>query len=157
MSLRTGLLDVIDAVRGIPGALDLRPYKVTVRVRTWTGTRPGIGADTDVDKAIWVDAGSHKPRVRQLTQREIIASGGAYQDQDLRIGPITPPYTGGAANNTATSIFDPSPGGTPAEIFFKLEGPGMAAGGSWFKRISGDVTRPLHYEFVVRRTGEVPA
>jgi hypothetical protein len=156
MSLRDDLLGVLDAVRGIPDDLGLRQYTVTVRVRTWSGSRPGVDASTatDVDTPIWVDAGTHKPKVRQVTQREVIASGGIYSDQDLRVGPITPP--GPSSDNSDVTVFDPVPGAEPIEIFFKIDGPGMAAGGSWFKKFSQDVTRPLHYEFVVRRTGEIP-
>ncbi len=165
-TLGTDLLDVLDDIRGIPGELGLRPYKVTVLVRTWNGSRPGVdqSTSTDATSVISVDIGSQHPRVRQLTQREIIASAGMYQDQDMRVGPITPPtvggtdppYVGATADHSAISVFEPPIGAGPVEIFFKLEGPGMSPGGSYFKKVGQDVTRPLHYEFVVRRTGETP-
>jgi len=159
-TLRDDLLDVADSIRGIPDELGVRLFKVSIRVRTWNGSRPGVdsSSSSDTNTYFWVDGGCHRIRVRQLTQREIIASGGLYTDQDLRIGPITPPYPGprSPANNSAYSIFEPAPNGSPVEIFFKVEGPGMAASGSWFKAIKTDVTRPFRYEFVVQRTGEVP-
>jgi hypothetical protein len=103
-----------------------------------------------------VDAGTHKPRVVQVTQRDIIMSGGAYQDQDLKVGPITPPYRGGAADNSAITVFDPLPNGSPVEIFFNVSGPGMAVGGSWFEKFQMTVTKPFSYQFVIRRSGRIP-
>lgn len=159
MTFRKSVLRPLDIVRGIPGRLGLRPYRVAVRVRTWNGSRPGVdsSSSSDVDNFFWVDGGTHRARVRQLTQREVIASAGAYSDQDLRVGPITPPYTGGAANHSSITIFDPSPTGAATEVFFLIDGPGMQSGGAWFEKISQDVTRPLHYQFVVRRTGRAPS
>ena len=160
------LLDLVDDLRGIPGELGLRPYKVSVVVRTWSGSRPGVDASTssDAPKVIGVDVGTQSPRVRQLTQREIIASGGAYNDQDLKIGPLTPPfvvtgdapYQGATADNSSANIFDPPTQIAATEVFFKIEGRNMPAGGRWYKKIGQDLTRPLHYEFTVRNTGETP-
>lgn len=163
-SLGTDLLDVLDDIRGIPGELGLRPYKVTVIVRTWTGTRPGVDASTSTDTpaVITVDIGQQHPKVRQLTDRDVIASGGQYTDRDFRIGPITPPTTGGNAGDAPypagirAAVFDPPTSSSPTEVFFRVEGPGMPAGGTYFKKIGQDVSRPLHYEFTVRDTGETP-
>lgn len=156
-------LKALDKIRGIPGRIKLRDeglrlYTVTIRVRSWSGSRPGVDASTstDTDKSIWVDGGTHKPRVQQVSQRDIIASGGLYQDQDVKVGPITPLYTGGAADHADITVFDPSNLSAPAEVLFKIEGPGMAAGGSWFKKVGQDVSKPLAYRFVLRGTGETP-
>lgn len=155
MTLRTGLLKAVDRIRGIPGTLDLRQYTVTIRVRTWTGSRPGVDASTstDADSSFWVDGGTHRPRVVQVTQKDIIASGGLYQDQDLKVGPITPPYQGGGVDITQ---FDPNNQSGPAEVLFKVEGLGMAPGGSWYRKVSQDVTKPFAYTFVLRRSAETP-
>ena len=156
-------LKALDKIRGIPGRIKLRDeglrlYTVAIRVKTWDGSRPGVdnSSSTDADSTFWVDAGTHRPRVVQVTQRDIIMSGGAYQDQDLKVGPITPPYRGGAADNSAIGIFDPSPTGQAVEIFFNVQGPGMATGGTWFEKFTMQNTRPFRYEFVIRRTGRVP-
>jgi hypothetical protein len=157
-NFRHALREVVDAIRGIPDDLDLREYSVAIRVRTWNGSRPGVDSSTatDVDSYFYVDGGTHRPRVKQVTQRDIIASGGVYQDQDLRIGPLTPPYPGGAADNTDVSVLDPAITSSATEIFFLITGPGMGSNGSWFKKITMDVTRPFTRTFVVRRTGETP-
>jgi hypothetical protein len=158
LSFRKGMLKVMDVVRSVPGRLDMRQYAVTIRVRTWGGSRPGVDASTstDVDSQFGVDAGTFNCRVRQLTQRELIASAGNYSDQDLKVGPLTPRYQGGDANKTAISFLDPPVMTSPTEVFFKITGPGMAAGGSWFKKIGQDVTPNLTYTFTVRRNGETP-
>ena len=155
-TLRDALLPAIDAIRGIPDALGVRLYDVTIRVRTWSGSRPGVDASTstDADSIFYVDAGTHRTRVVQVTSRDVIASGGMYQDQDLKVGPLTPAYTGGGVD---VSLFDPPTGAAPVEVFFKIAGPGMASGGSWFKKINTNtVPSPFGYTFVVRATGETP-
>lgn len=158
MTFRTGLLKAIDRVRGIPNRLDLRLYKVSIRVRTWTGSRPGVDSSTstDADEYFGVDAGTHRARVAQVTQRDIIASGGIYQDQDVKVGPITPPYLGGAANHADITAFDPNPTGSATEVFFKIEGPGMATGGSWFHKVGQDCSKPFAYYFTLRRVAQTP-
>lgn len=161
------LLHAIDVIRGIGDRIGVRPYVVAILVRRWSGARPGVDASyqIDDDQTFFVDGGTHRPRVFEVSQRDIIASGGVFQDQDLKIGPITPPFTGAgnsAANKSTISIFDPVQGSMSSEIFFYITGPGMGAaaganaGGSWFKKISMSITRPFRYEFVVRRTGEIP-
>lgn len=154
MTLRDSLLSTVDKIRGIPDTLGVRLYTVTIRVRTWTGARPGIGSGVDADSVFWVDGGTHKPRVVQVTSRDVIASGGMYQDQDLKVGPVTPSYSGGGVSVDA---IDPPPGVSPAEVFFKIVGPGMESGGSWFKKINTNtLPSPFGYTFVVRATGEAP-
>lgn len=155
-TLRDALLPALDQIRGIGDTLGLRRFTVTSVVRSWSGSRVGLGSNVDAPKQIKLSLGNAKVRVRQVSQKEIVASGGFYADQDLRIGPITPPYTGSGADNSEIGVFDPAPNGTPVEFFFHIEGPEMPSGGLWYKKISQVLTRPLHFEFVVRNTGETP-
>jgi len=104
MSFRTRLLPVFEQLRGkIPGALDLRPYKVTVRVRTWTGARPGLGTATDVDVPLY-NAGFNV-KVTAISMKDVVASGGRYSAGDFRIGPFTPPY-----ETTSATSYELNPG-----------------------------------------------
>lgn len=153
MTFRKGLMPIVDRIRGIPDTLGLRDYTVTIRVRSWSGSRPGVdnSSSSDADTTFWVDGGTHRPRVVQVTQRDIIASGGALQDQDIKVGPVTPSYGGGGVDITT---FDPSNLDGPAEVLFKVEGPGMASGGSWFRKVSQDCSKSFSYFFTLRRTGE---
>lgn len=156
LTLRDALLPAIDAIRGIPAQLGLRLYTVAITARTWTGARPGIGTSSDVTTGIKIDLGIYQTKVTQITERDIIASGGLYNDQDLRVGPITPPFAGSTADNSAISVFDPPVGAAPVELFFLITGPNMPAGGAYFKRIGVDVSKSFRYMFTIRKTGETP-
>ena len=54
MDYWTGM--AMDEVRGIAGELGLRPFTVTLRVRTWTGERPNIGTKVDNDTVLTAQA-----------------------------------------------------------------------------------------------------
>jgi hypothetical protein len=156
-TLRSALLPVVDAARGIPGQLGLRLFTVYVVQRTWAGGRPGVGASSDTTTNVKVDLGDYQTKVRVLTSKEVIASGGLYEMQDVEVGPITPPYTGSVVDNDAISVFDPAPtAGVGFELFFKVIGPGYPATGAWFKKISQRVDLSFRYTFVLRRTGKQP-
>jgi hypothetical protein len=155
-TLRDALLPAVDAIRGIPGQLGLRLYTVQVFQRIWSGPRVGLGTNFDVATGVKVDLGIYQTKVTQLTQRDVVASGGFYSDQDLQVGPITPPFAGSFADNDAISVFDPTLVTAPTEILFNISGPGMPAGGGWFKKISQDVSKSFRYTFIVRRTAEIP-
>lgn len=149
------LLPALDLYRGVMGQLGFRPFTVFVVGRQWTGARPGLGTSSDTTTPQKVDLGQFATKVVQLKSNEIIASGGLYHAQDMRVGPITPPYSGSGPNGTALSVFDP-PQGVALELFFKITGPGYPASGQWFKKVSQDVSRVLAWFFVVRATGQVP-
>lgn len=160
LTLRQALLPVVDKLRGIPGQLGLRLFTVTVVSRTWTGVRPGIGVNTDTQTGIKVDLGIFQTKVTQLTSKDVFASGGLYTDQDLLIGPITPPFPSSGADGDAISVFDPVYGANPTEVFFNIVGQngygGYPAGGAWFKKISQNVSKNFRFTFIVRKTGEIP-
>lgn len=145
MTLRDDLLDLAEDVREIPGELGVRLFDVDVFKRVWSGERVGIGVGYDNAKPLFV--ASFRPKVVQVTSRDIIASGGLYQEQDLRIGPLTP-------SKVVVPDFDPPMGTQPLELFFRITGPGYE-GGAWFKKVNQLTTRPFRYEVVVRATAEL--
>jgi hypothetical protein len=155
-TLRDSLLPAVDQIRGIPGALGLRLFTVSVFKRTWSGQRVGLGSNTDTTSGLKVDLGIFQTKIRLLRMEEIIVSGGLYSAQDIEVGPITPPFTGSTLDNDAISIFDPPVGGPPLELFFNIQGPGFASGGEFFKKIDQNVTRNFRYMFIVRKTAEIP-
>lgn len=134
-SFRENLLPILDRIRALPGALDLRTYQVTVRVRDWTGARAGLGTKTDTDTVLL--NGGKNVRVREVPTKDVVASGGLYTQQDLKVGPFTPDWSGGGIDE---AIIDPVPGSSPREVFFKVTGSGMG-NGRWYKRIH-DETLP---------------
>ena len=155
-SFRDSLLPMVDVLRGIPVLFGHRLYSVSIVVRTWTGSRPGLGANTDTNTGLKIDLGIGQVKVTQVSESQVVASGGLYEAQDFNVGPITPPYTGSTLDNDAISVFDPVINANPAEVFFKITGPGMAPTGSYFRKVTQDVSKLYRYSFVVRRTAEVP-
>lgn len=152
MSLRTSLLPVLEGLRGlIPDQLGLRPYSVTVRVRTWTGSRPGMGTYADVDTVL-TNAG-HNVKVTPVTTKDVVASAGRYVAGDFRIGPLTPAH---ASGGIPLSLIDPPRSATAREVFFLLEGPGLPEEGAFCKRVDANTYGLFRSEIVVRRTGERP-
>lgn len=159
MSIRDAFLPVLDTYRGwLDTGWGLRQYDVVIRTITWkigaaNATYPGApgATKTFVDTPLLVNGA--RVKVEQLSQRDIIASGGLYQDQDLKIGPITPSYVKGAG----TGGFDPStldPTTTGAnEVLFKITGPNFPTG-AWFKKIGQEIVHAnFHYYVIVRKNG----
>ena len=155
---RNALLPMVDAMRNIPNVFGLRLHTVAVVQRSWTGSGVGLGTKTDVVTGIKIDLGIGASKVRNLSQREVIASGGLYTEEDVMVGPFTPPYAGSTADNDAINIFDPP---VPAitndvsEILFRITGPGYPPTGAYFKKIEQRVDKPFRYTMVLRKTGEV--
>ncbi len=150
MTFRDGLLPMLDSIRGIPNELGLRLFTVTVVVRTWSGSRVGLGTKTDVETELTVAGDAAPIRVRSLKSQEVIASGGLYTSQDFKAGPMTPAYPGGGVD-IATIL--PAPTATPTEVLWRIEGPGMASDGTWFTQIDNTSDANLHYYVILRATG----
>ena len=153
MGIRDGYLSVLDQYRGQLDTLwGLRLYDVLMRVSTWpTGTLPGAQGATKaaVDTPVVV-AGGARPKVEQLVQRDVLASGGLYQDQDLKIGPLTPKSAGFPAG-VDPATFDPLEGSN-VEVLFQLTGPAFPTG-AWFKKIGQQFTGTFGLYLIVRKTG----
>lgn len=153
MGAAAAFLPVLDRYRGMLDSVwGLRQYSVLVRVNTWAGgTLPGAqgASKTPVDTPLLVDG--KRPNVEQLSQRDILASGGLYQDQDLKVGPLTPPFPGGG---TELAAFEPPVTGSGTEVLFKVTGPAYP-GGAWFKRVGAEVIRGnFHFHLILRKTAE---
>jgi hypothetical protein len=162
-TLASTILPALDAIRGIGGILGLRPFTITLRVRTWSGGSPGKGFKTDTDVRLMnntATGGTTSVKARFVTTQEIIASGGLYRDRDVKVGPLTPQFAaayglpqGGYGDATLDPV--PTPLAQPTEIFWNVIGPGMAPGGSWCSRIKEEASA-LHYYLVLRADGKVP-
>lgn len=151
MTLVPGLLPQLDRIRAIPAALGLRPFSVVVRVRSWSGSDLASGTATDSDTTITVGPGS-APKVRHLSPREVVASGGQYQTGDYRVGPLTPD---GSGYGVPVSTFRPALT-AGQELLVKLTGPDTPSGGLWCRLVSVEADHALHRYAVVRPTGEAP-
>ncbi len=157
MTFRDDILSSLDDIRGIPGELGMRLFTVAVMSRTWSGERPGVGQKSDKTTPVMVAHGCFNARVRSVTSKDVIASGGLYTTEDVKVGPVTPPFLGSASDGDAIIIFDP-PGiaGSGTELFFKITGPGYSAAGDWFKKVDVDTSKPFSYFLTLRKTAKVP-
>jgi len=93
MTLRTSLLPVVDTLRALtgPSALDIRTAQLTIRRRVWSGGYIGEGTATDTDLVL-----PKQYKVDSASAKEIASSGGRFEDETLKFGPVTPDYgTGG--------------------------------------------------------------
>jgi hypothetical protein len=147
MSIRSALLKVADKVRALPSrpSWDVWPTSLTIRVRTWEGGRIGTeGGTTDVDLVI-----SPKPRVKDVSQREIAGSGGRYEAGDVRVGPITPQYAGGGYTPAQLA---PPVGSNGVEVLYVLSG-GISGE---YGRVDLQTDHSLSYWLVLRRKRSTP-
>ena len=156
MSFTPTVLPALDALRSIGDVLGLRPYSVFLLVRTWSGGRPGLGTMSDDALLQMVNTDqngvAHPVQVAQLSRKDVIASGGAYSDQMLRVGPMTPTYTGGGFSS---SQLDPTPTGAATEILWKVTGPALPSEGAWFTKIAEEASA-LHFFVTLKRTAVKP-
>lgn len=117
MTLRDCMSKVADKVRAIASkaSIDERPTAVTIRTRTWTGGRRGTpGGHSDVDVVL-----TPRPAVVEVTGRDIAASAGRYSISDVKVGPITPAYTGGGYTQAQLA---PDAVASGVEIIYVLAG-----------------------------------
>lgn len=147
-TLVEGFLPTLDAARGLLGAFGLRPFRVSVLVRTWSGRRAGEGTSTDAYTPLKV--GSNDPKVRQVDPRDVVASGGDLTTSMFDIGPMTPEFEGGG---TTYASIDPPVTGSATEVFFVVWGPGLPDAGALCKRVSSQTDSPFRYTVRVERLG----
>jgi hypothetical protein len=147
MALRDNLLPVANTLRAKAEAFGVRRYSVTVRQRTWSGGRPGLGTMTPTDLTL-----SPRPRVRAVSSREIAASGGTFTQGDLRIGPITP--SNGAGVGYTAAQLAPDVSSANGDVMYVLVGDDGTTVARLVDRPSVD--RSLGWFVVVRPTRETP-
>ena len=145
MSFRTAILPVVDEIRSIagPSMFDIRTTQVTVRTRMWSGARAGVGVPVDADLVL-----APHYKVAQLSAREIASSGGRFELEDLRVGPITP-KEGTAGYSLAELAPD---GANGVEILYVLSG----AHEGEYALVQAIKSRPFRYELVLRRRRRTP-
>lgn len=147
MSLREDLLPVFQDSRALIEALGLRPNGLTIKVRTHIGT-PGVDGYVDEDLVI-----SPKPRIREVSTREISGSGGRYTAGDLRIDKITPQYTDASGTHGYTpEQIDPTIATRGVDVVYVITG--TLAGD--YALVDAKVDRNFGYTIVVTRKRSTP-
>jgi len=145
VSLRDELLPVVNDARALVEDLGLRLFSVRVEVREWSGARVGAGVSSVVS-TLTLDP---RPRVRDVTAREVASSGGTLRTGDRRITAITPTHTGA--------------GYTPAQLRPVISGQQERVyvltgedGASEWELVEASFDRPFGHELVVRRRRATP-
>jgi hypothetical protein len=93
MSLADSLKTLARSIRGIPGTLGIRPYRVHIVLGAWSGTYVGRGVESRTTVEV-VEGDGQPPKVR-FANDEQIALGGLSKG-DVTIGPITTGFDGTA-------------------------------------------------------------
>lgn len=152
MTLRDNCLPIFESARVLLADAGLRRFDVVMRVVTWSGQTSGEGTKTTMDTPLRIQG--KRPGVRTVSQKDVVASGGLYEDGDMRIGPFTPAFTGAigpiASGGLEPAAFNPAKDSTTREIYYKLTGPGMEAG-HWFVKIEQKNDSAFSYYLTVRK------
>jgi hypothetical protein len=153
MALREDCLPIFESARVLLADVGLRRFDVVMRVIVWSGQTVGEGTKTVVDTPLRIQG--KRPGVRRLEQKDVIASGGAIEDIDMRIGPFTPTFTAALGPITSGGLepvaFNPAADTSAREVYYKLTGPGMEAG-AWFAKIGQQTDGAFAYYLTVRKT-----
>jgi hypothetical protein len=138
MTLAASLRKLAFNVRAIPGQLGVRPHRVSILKRSWSGPHTGDGTRTDVEIDI-VEANGQPPKVRWLSDEQIAV--GSLEAGTVEIGPITPRFVGGG---TDLGTIDGSTLIKGEVRMLRIVGPQHPTGAVYqITRISAD--RALHY------------
>ena len=147
LTVRTALLPVLDAVRGMMGnKLDLRLAQVTIITRTWPGL---IGQGTPSDSPLVL---MPNPLVVQMSAPEVSSSGGRFQTGDLKVGPITPPYGWPQPGGYSEAQLRPTPTSPSVEIIYTIVGPNAGQ----YSLVELEIRPNLHYIMTLRRRRSTP-
>ena len=137
-TLADSLKGLVYSVRSLPGQLGLRPHRVWLLRRSWSGSHTGAGTRSDLEFPI-TEGGKQPPKVRWLSDEEIAV--GSLAAGTVEIGPITPKHKGGG---TDLSILDGSTLTMGQVRHVWILGPQHPKGAAYrITKISAD--RALHY------------
>lgn len=156
MTVRDRFLVLADRLRKIPGKFGIRRHSVSIRVRTWSGSRVGLGTKTDVTTAIKVGKDLYNPNVVEVDVRDVVASGGKYQAGDFKVGPISHEYSYQAVTyGYSVGEVNPDTGASPKEVLYKLEGNGFPSDGQWCELVEESSLTDFRIMLTLRPTGRV--
>lgn len=155
MTIRDDVLPILDEWRGrLDSDFGLRRFDLMLYIREWpAGTIPGAHGVSPRESATAITVGDgRRPKVVQLSAREIAASGGLYQDRDLRVGPFTPPFDGGGAD---PDWFRPPVSGDRKEYYVMVSNADTGEENELYKILSVDQSASLRWMMVIRKTGAI--
>lgn len=153
MTIRDAALPILDAWRGrLDTVFGLRRYDVALLTREWpSGTIPGAHGVTPIETSVALTVGDGgRPKVEQISAQEIAASGGLYEDRDIRIGPFTPPFAGGGAD---PDWFAPPVSGDRREYYLLISNADTGELNQKYSILRVDRSRSLRWLMVARKLG----
>lgn len=147
-TFREAFAPTLDAIRtGIPSAFGIRTVELKVRVKDWSGSAVGKGTKTVTDTVI-AGPGGNRYKIKEVTSKDVLASGGKYQAGQFKVGPITPPYAGGPV--AATDIIPAKPS-NPREVYYGVtDATGVT---QWCSMVGADTMNALHWFIYLAPTG----
>lgn len=137
----------------VPSVLNLRDRTVTQITTVWSGARQGLGTSLTTTVPILND-GYCNPRIVQVSQTDVVASGGKLQDADIEVGPFVFQFdtgTGLTGGLDLNATFNATPSG-PTETYYLLTGLNHPSGGLRFKKIWQLADKNVLYKVYLRAT-----
>ncbi len=149
MSVRTELLPVADSLRALrgPSGFDIQTVQLKIVKRAWAGGKRGLGALTETVLTELLQ----QYRIRSVTTHEVASSGGRFEMEDQKVGPITPSFDGGSGGGYSPDDLKPQ-GLTGSEIVYVLTG--TVAGD--YQLIALNSEKAFSYYLVLRRMRTTP-
>jgi hypothetical protein len=151
LSFIPGFLPTLDKIRaGIPSARGIRSVTLVVRKTLMSGSmidNPSVSSTDTVIKSISGD----RYKVREMSTKDVVASGGKYQSGSLRVGPMTPPFPGGGF--TKDDLIPPSAKGQDV-LYGITDQTGVT---QWCSMADADTANDLHWYLVLNPTGSEPS
>jgi hypothetical protein len=146
MSIRTSLIKVVDAARAIAGptGVDARVNQLTIRTRTWSGSRLGVGTASDSDLVL-----PARYPIRLITSQEIVAAPGLYEIGDILVDHITP-FDGVSVGYTPEDL-KPTVTTNNVEIIYVITGEHAGT----YRCLELRTYRPFTSQLVLRRRASV--
>lgn len=139
MGFRDEIRQLAYELRAIPGReFEIRPYTVSVTIRSWTGDVPGEGSTTVTTTPI-TEADGQPPKVRFLNDEQIALGG--LSKGSIEVGPITPDFPGGGTTWATLSGGGADPG---ESFYYVLTGPEFP-NGARFLFAGGKTDRAFRY------------
>lgn len=150
MSFVSDILPDLDAIRsGVPSDIGVRSATIIVRKTLMTGSMIDDPTVSTTDTPI-VSSTGDRYKVRDLSTKDVVSSGGLYQSGALRVGPITPPFPG--SGFAQADLIPPAVAGQDV-LYGVTDQTGVTL---WCQLASADTVNDLHWYLVLNPTGSLP-
>lgn len=146
---------VTDALRQVAwctyatkGRLGLTRHTVSLRIRDWSGSRPGLGTATDTLTLFTVEDG-YAPPLSRISGKDVSASNGRFQQNDLRLVLVQPFTLNNISYGYDYNSFNPPVSGTK-EILWKITNYDEPVG--WYTKVEEDLSSQITWTITLRKT-----